>query len=776
MRLAPHGLLGAFCAGLACALAAGDAAPWAGAAVAVTGVAACALVARRDARGAVCALGLLCLFAGVAWGGARLAATDPRPAGPAGWVTGTIVADTPAVPDARGGHRLRAVVEHLGGEGTAPVAAGTRLLLSLGPARAAPDVGTRLRVAGRLRPAATRASPAWWTRWLARQGISARLGAVTARPAGRRGGARGLRDRWRMWASRNAGAGLKGDTAALVRGMALGGGSQLSQEAAEAFRDAGIWHLLAVSGQNVTVVALSVLVLLRALGLSHRPSVAVAGIVMIAYCLACDGGASVARAGTVGALALIGELRSSARDRWMLLLGGLAMLLAWQPRSLWDPGLQLSFGAVVGLFAIAPPIARRLRPWMAARVAELAAMSLAAGLATAPIVAAHFGRLSLVGVLVNMVAVPLAAPIVVTALAALAAGAVSAPAGLALAAAAGLGADLLLAISRAASALPGATVAVPGAAVPALIALAIAPLAFAGASRAGAGRDRGGPRMRAGLLCLGAAVAAAWALWPRTPVTAWPQAPAVTVLDVGQGDAILLRGPAGDTALVDTGPPGAPAPVLRALRRHGIRRVDLLVVTHGDADHAGGATAVIETADVRAVVHPPEPADGWGDDMRAALRRAGELRVPAQPVARGDLLRVGPWIARVLSPAGAQPSGAPANDGSVVLDVRARGGPSALMTGDAESPVIAPLRPVPVDLLKVSHHGSDDPGLGALLVRVRPPVAVVSVGEGNRFDHPRPAVLEDLTRAGARTWRTDRHGDITVLRRGGRILVEPQAR
>lgn len=765
-------MAGAFCLGLAGALAAGGAVRWAPIAAVLTAVAAAVLVARRDAHSAVWALTLACLLAGLAWGGARLAATEPSPVPRAGWVTGVVVVDAPPVPDGFGGHRMRARVSRLDVAGEAPIADGTRVLLTLGRGKRPPAAGTRLRVAGRLQPASTRASPGWWNRWLARQGISARLRADTARYAGRRGGIAGMRDRWRGWATRNAGAGLGGDTATLVRGMALGGGAHLSEGAAEAFRDAGIWHLLAVSGQNVTVVAIAVLVLLRALGAGHRPAVAAAGVVMIAYCLACDGGASVARAGTVGALALIGELRASARDRWMLLTGGLALLLAWQPRSLWDPGLQLSFGAVVGLFALAPAIVVTLRAWLPRHVREVVAMSLGAGLATAPVLAAHFGRLSLVGFVVNMVAVPLAAPIVVTALAALAAGAVLPPAGPALAALAGLGADLLLVIARGAAALPGATVAVPGAAVPALAALAAAPVALAGLSRGPGGAVT---RRRIGAVALTAlaVLAGAWSLWPRPGIAAWPRTPAVTVLDVGQGDAILLRGPAGEALLVDTGPPGSPAPVMKALRRHGVGRIDLLVITHGDADHAGGARALVDGLTVRAVAHPPEPADGWGDDMRAALRRAAEHRIPARAVARGDVLAVGPWAARVLSPRGPLPAGTPANDGSVVLDARARAGPSVLLTGDAESPVIGPLRPRPADVLKVSHHGSDDPGLTDLLRGIRPSVALVSAGEGNRFDHPRPDVLAALARAGARTWRTDRHGDITVERAGDRIIVTP---
>src|SRR5262249_47351356 len=174
-----------------------------------------------------------------------------------------------------------------------------------------------------------------------------------------------------------------GDRAALVRGMALGGGAGLSPGAEHAFRDAGLWHLLAVSGQNVAVVALAALAGLRGLGVGRRPAVVAAGLLLAAYCPACDGGASVARAGVAGGLGVLTELRSGARERWYVLLAGLAGLLAFQPRSLGDPGLQLSFAAVVGLFAVAPPLAAWLRGWLPARLADLAGLTLGAGLATA---------------------------------------------------------------------------------------------------------------------------------------------------------------------------------------------------------------------------------------------------------------------------------------------------------------------------------------------------------------------------------------------------------
>ncbi|HMM49291.1 MAG TPA: ComEC/Rec2 family competence protein, partial [Miltoncostaeaceae bacterium] len=438
LRLAPHGLALAVIGGLVCSLAFTPPVRWATAALLLSGLGAGAAGRGRRAGTAMALIALALGLAGLGWGAARLDRAAPQAIETFGWGDATVVVDTPPAPDRRGRQRMRAVVETIGAQAADPATRGARILLSL-PGGRAVAAGDRLRVAGRLRPAVEAGDPGWWRAWLERQGISGRLASAGVRRIGRRGGPAGWRDVWRNWATDHVAPGLEGDTAGLVRGMALGGGARLSTRTADDFRDAGIWHLLAVSGQNVTVVCLAVLAVLRALGLAQRPALVLSGVVMGAYVLACDGGASVARAGTVGAPALVGELLERERDPWLTLLVRLALLLAWQPRDLLDPGLQLSFAAVCGLFALTEPLAARLRPWTGRRLAQLAGASLAASLATAPVVAGHFGRLSLIGLPVNLVAVPLAAPIVVIALAGLPAGALFPPAGALCAALAGWG-------------------------------------------------------------------------------------------------------------------------------------------------------------------------------------------------------------------------------------------------------------------------------------------------------------------------------------------------
>ena len=770
LRLAPHALLAVFCTGLLTALA--REAPIAAAAVAtaLAGAAAAGCAARGRAGGALLLLALAVGLAGWAWGSARLAATAPPSLDLPAQASGAVIVDAAPAPDGRGGLRARAVAERLALASGIMVPAGTRLLLDLDDASSPPSLGERLIVSGRLRPPAAADAPGWWRRWLARQGIAARMRPETLRADGERGGAAGLRDAWRRWTAANAGAGLSGDRRELVRGMALGGGSGLTEGAAEAFRDAGLWHLLAVSGQNVTVVAIAALALLSALGLRRRPAVAGAAAVMAAYCLACEGGASVARAGIVGGLGLAAELRSAPRERWYLLLAGLALLLAHQPRAIADPGLQLSFAAVAGLFAIAPPLAAWLRGWVPGRLADLAAMAAAAGLATAPVLVWQFGRLSLAGLALNVVAVPLAAPVVVLALAGLAAGALLPVAGIVVTWPAGLGAGALLVAARAAAAIPGAAVDVPPAAAPLFLPLALAPALAGRALGGGSGARLRGVPWRPLALAAAAIAAAAWALLRPGPPPPWPAAPAVTALDIGQGDAILVRSPEGRAALVDAGPPGSPAPVVRALRRVGVGRLDLLVLTHDSLDHVGGAPGVLESIDVGLLLHEPPPADGFAPAHDRATASARERGVPVREARAGATIALGRWRVRVLSPSRGRAAGQDPNPASLVA-LASADGLDVLLTADAESDALAPLTLPRVDVLKVSHHGSEDEGLPRVLDRLRPAVALVSAGEGNPFRHPRHETLAALASRGVATWRTDLSGDVTVTAAGAGVAV-----
>lgn len=238
------------------------------------------------------------------------------------------------------------------------------------------------------------------------------------------------------------------------------------------------------------------------------------------------------------------------------------------------------------------------------------------------------------------------------------------------------------------------------------------------------------------------------ALVPAAP----PPWPAVTFLDVGQGDAILLRSPEGPTALIDGG--GDPEVLDEALDRAGVGDLDLLVVTHGDQDHAGGLSGIFASRRVASVWYPDFQEQS--EAMRSVLEEAATHGTPVEAVRSGRQAELGRLHVQVLNPVRRF---AAENDGSVVMWVTGRGA-SALLTGDVEAIAQSGLTMLRPDILQVPHHGSSTTDLRWLEETVGS-VAVISVGP-NSFGHPTAAVLEVLSATGAQVAVTQRDGDVTV--------------
>ena len=243
----------------------------------------------------------------------------------------------------------------------------------------------------------------------------------------------------------------------------------------------------------------------------------------------------------------------------------------------------------------------------------------------------------------------------------------------------------------------------------------------------------------------------------------------VSFLDVGQGDAVLLQ-QRGVSVLFDTGPPGSA--ILKRLAEAGVDRLDVLVLTHAEADHEGMALAVIRAHRPRLVL---DGGAGWPTAVQRGLgpalaRGGGGGR--AVPVQAGQSIRLGALGLRILWPPaprpGWRPDGNP-NDRAVVTHARV-GGFDLLLTADAESNVTAGLDLPAAEVLKVAHHGSADPGLPGLLDRVRPGVAAICVGRRNTYGHPAPSTLAALA-AVRQVARTDRDGTVRVRVREGRLSV-----
>jgi competence protein ComEC len=599
---------------------------------------------------------------------------------------------------------------------------------------------------------------------------------------------------------RDASAGLAADSAGLLPGLVVGDTSRLPPDLEEAMRVTGLTHLTAVSGSNVAIVCGTVLLVAGACGAGRRLRVVLAFAGLLGFVVLARPDPSVLRAAVMGAVGLLG-LVHARRGQGMpaLCTAVIALTIAdpWLGRAF---GFALSVLATSGLLLLARPWAVALHRVVPLPVAHAVAVPAAAQAVCAPVVVLLAPQLSLSAVPANLLVAPAVAPatvlgVVATVLAPLWPGAAAVVAWWA-----GWCTWWIATVARTAAALPASTVPWPGGgrgalllAVATLLAVLLAPAVIGGlarlvaAARSGRNAGRTGRRLAAVLAVV--SVLGALLLWPQSPLAqrlsgGWPPAGwRMVACDVGQGDALVVATGARSAALFDAGPePGA---VDGCLGRLGIETLDLVVVTHFHADHAGGITGALRGRAVdRLLVSPlPKPAAS-ARAVDEAAREAGVTVEVATAGLHGDSRGLR-W--QVLSPAqpdagraeggaggpsesvsGADPESSEVNDASLVLLVEVAG-LRALITGDIEPGAQAALRRtlaeapdlLPVDVLKVAHHGSarQDAGLHELIA---PRVALVSAGERNDYGHPAPATLDLLERVGSMVLRTDQLGDVAI--------------
>ncbi len=297
------------------------------------------------------------------------------------------------------------------------------------------------------------------TTWLRHHGVHVVIRADRWRMIGRRGGLGGVADRLRALLAGSIAPGLRGDRRGIVEGVVLDDERSLSEGLRQRFRASGLYHLLAVSGQNVVLVAAGALALAWLLGIPRWLGEIGALGAIAGYVLAVGAQPSVIRAGVSGALVSLAWLAARAVDRWHFFLLGALVLLAWNPYTLLDPGFQLSFAAVAAIFLLVPRLLRLLEGYpVSARLAGVLAVSTACGVATAPILWLQFHAVPLLTVPANALAAPAVAPLLALAFAAALAGLISPPAAAALAWLNGWCAAYLAACARVIGGTPGAQV------------------------------------------------------------------------------------------------------------------------------------------------------------------------------------------------------------------------------------------------------------------------------------------------------------------------------
>ena len=578
----------------------------------------------------------------------------------------------------------------------------------------------------------------------------------------------------------------------LYRALLLGERAGLQPAMRDAFVDSGTAHLLAISGLHLAVIGwglyrllLWILLCTPARWLRRLPAAAAGAACSLIwiYVAVIASGQATRRAAVALTVVMAGELLARRASGRRTLVVAALVLVAWEPEAVLGPSFQLSFAAAASL-VLGWPTTQRLLAWLAepgrlptplwTRLVCLLVAGLATSLlttvATAPLTLAWFGQLSPLGVLVNLVAVPLVSLwIVPVGFAWLSCAVMSPELGAALAWVPQLSGGLLLDLVEAWSQAMGPSTA-PAWPHWAGAAGAVSVLALL-------------MRPRAGLASL-AMLAAVLILQARHPTQL-----VFTALDVGHGDALLVELPEGQTVLIDTGgrigrssASLARRRLVPALTRRGIARLDLLVITHADADHVGAAAALLARVPVAEVWLPWCSAEA--DVIERLARAAGAAGARVRQVHRGRPFRWGGAHWRPLWPTrdtrrsdGACDDGR--NHGSLALALSWRGR-SVLLTGDIDAAAEAQLLRLDggalrTDILKVAHHGSRTSTSPAFLEASDPAVALVSGVPRAGPMPPHLSVLTRLHRRGVQTWITGRDGAITVrIGDDGSLTVEPR--
>jgi competence protein ComEC len=569
-------------------------------------------------------------------------------------------------------------------------------------------------------------------------------------------------------------------SAGIGTAILIGDRASLTPEVEQRLMEAGTYHVVAISGGNIALLTGAVLGVLWAFRIRFAWAAGIAIVIIGAHAWTIGGGSSVVRATVMAVLYLALRLIDQRTAPVNAVALGATLMLIADPLEIAAAGFWLTFGATAALVAAASRWPADGRGWWWAPLV-ISAGSLAVELVLAPVSAFVFQRVTLAGLVLNLGAVPSMA-LVQAAGSATVLGSWLGWASLADASgfATHLAATALVESARLVDLAPWATWRVPS---PSWMAMA----AYYACLSASWLASRPPIDTRGRRLASRGFVASALALWlwivvaPASLVRARGDGLLhVAMLDVGQGDAMLVRLPNGRTLVVDSG--GVPSgsafdigdrvlgPALRAM---GIRRLDYLAITHGDPDHIGGAASLVRDF---------EPLEVWSGVPVAGHKAEGELKFVASKtrsvwrwLQRGDRLAVGPVELRVHHPPLPEwERQRVRNDDSLVFELRF-GQVSVLLTGDVSLAVEQELLPrldlLPTVVLKAPHHGSATSSSPELLAHIRPRIILVGAGRGNLYGHPNRAVVDRYTAAGAEILRTDRDGQIELVTDGERLSV-----
>lgn len=579
-----------------------------------------------------------------------------------------------------------------------------------------------------------------------------------------------------------------GQEAALLSGILLGNDNGIAPSLQEAFRRTGTTHIIAISGFNIALLVGMLLALAHPfLGKRRAAWVALIGVAL--YTLLVGADAAVVRAAIMGSL-YVGAGRLLGRPTFVpatLFTAGLFMT-ATNPLLLWDVGFQLSFAATLGLMLYVPPLSRRARTWVSSVDAlsrengerlllvlvEAVAVTVAAQLATLPLLLYHFGHLSLISLPANLLILPAQPGVMVAGGMATLVGLVAPLPSVPIAWIAGLFLRYTIGVVRILANAPLAAIGVGvgpiGTLTLYLLLLALAWLLHQEEGRRPALVPAVSQQTRRALPALSVlGLILAWQAVQSQPDGYLH----VAFLDVGQGDAIFIQSPSGRQVLVDGGHyPSRLKDRLGQLLPFWDRHLDLIVATHPDADHVSGLPDLFQRYRVDLLITGPAEEEEEDDSAYAALLESARTRhVESRPVQAGERIVLDEGVYLECVHPGPVLLGS-SNEDSIALRL-VYGDFALLLSGDAgeggERAMVTGGYSVQAQVLKAGHHGARTSSNDFFLAAVQPRVVIVSAGAENRFGHPHPEMLARVANTGATILRTDQLGTIQLTTDGRQL-------
>lgn len=557
---------------------------------------------------------------------------------------------------------------------------------------------------------------------------------------------------------------IPSEEGAILTGLLLGDKKAMDEDFYATAQKMGIAHVFAVSGLHVGVVLAFYLMVTRFLKISHNYLVLIGAILLLgSYCLLVGFTPSVVRASVMGLLGIMAVMWLKYKDFYTIIAVAALVIIFADPLGIFNIGFQLSFITALGLFYFTP-LAQRLFNFLPSKWALILAVPVAAQLASIPLTLYHFNTLPLLAPLVNLLVVPIVSLLVPLLFVAI----FLATMGLKLAQpflylAGGIAYTLSLFIEYFISIFSEGHLFL---ARPSLILIAVYYLSLIGLREKERFKAKTGKvsfKLRLLLISIPLVLLVVGTI-PRTlPLE-------VVFLDVGQGDGAVLRTPYNQYVVVDGGP--GSTTVSQYLRYKGVNKVSLVILSHPDSDHITGLYKVLKDFKVGTVLVPPDVEDS--EELRQFKDSANRNGTRIVEGKNGVTLKLQPGIFfQVLAPEREALEGLDINNASLIINCSYKN-QDFLFTGDVDQERLVDLLPLKrsIEVIKIPHHGSRGSYIDSFFQEVKPKVAVISAGRGNRYGHPHAEVVQGLEELGVQIYRTDKLGAIILSTNGEDLWVE----